>query len=317
MFYGVKKINPKTEKQTQEQSILVLWQIDGFEGGTGSRKEFLLSVARRFEKQNKGIMVSVITHTTESAETSMENGDFPHMISYSNGLKISNYSNIESEYKFEHSTLNKKTYALPWCRGNYYLFSHASEKVDLTSENLENKRLIVSKAENTQPLVALCLENYKIENFESYLPLDAYVNFVSDKKAVLLGTQRDVVRLTNRGLDFNYKLLDVFTDLYQYVSITTDDNLLNIYCQKFVQLLLSETTQKQLNKICMSSQYYSVEQNVKAIELMNNSTNKYTISPLIDKNSLLTIHSNSLKAVKGDNQAILNLKKLFNIPWKI
>ena len=187
-----------------------MWNIDGFEGGSGSRKEFLLSVARRFEKQNPGVLVTCINHTKESAENSMANGDFPHMISYSLGLKISNYSTIESSYKFDAGGLDKKTYALPWCRGNYYLLSHSTEKVDFASENLSNKRLIVSKSSDTQPLVALCLENYKIEQLETYSPLDAYVNFVADKHSVLLGTQRDVVRLTNRGLSFNYKILNNF-----------------------------------------------------------------------------------------------------------
>ena len=88
IFIGKNKITEqnKITFPAEYKGIISLWQIDGFEGGSGSRKQFLLKVARDFEKQNQGVLVMVINHTFLSATENIERGILPDLISFSNGV---------------------------------------------------------------------------------------------------------------------------------------------------------------------------------------------------------------------------------------
>ncbi len=313
LFYGVDKIKQKSVgEQYKYEGVLVIWQIDVFEGGYGSRKQFLLNVASEFEKQNQGVLVLCISHTVESAKQSLTNGEAPDIISFGAGVEIENFSEINTKLKFSYSTLKNKVYALPWCRGNYYIISHIENGKGLQKENLS--RAIVSQNAYTQPLTALVLEGYKLTLFESYQPLDAYVRFVADKNSILVGTQRDVVRLTNRGLDFNYQILSEFSDLYQYVAITTNNNAMKYYAEKYVELLLGEKWQKKLENICMASCYYTVNSEIEGIKAMNNMDIKHSISPFTHPKVILSMQELSESAVLGNKEDGLKLKNMLNIP---
>jgi len=76
-----------TEPQ-EYKGIITIWQIDGFEGGAGSRKQFLLKVAREFEKENDGVLVMVMDQTLKGATENIKSGKIPDIISYSNGLEV-------------------------------------------------------------------------------------------------------------------------------------------------------------------------------------------------------------------------------------
>ena len=98
-FYGVRKISAEnvTTKSEEYQGVLSLWQIDSFEGGIGSRKQFLLKIARGFEKKHKGVLVMVTNITKDGAEENFKNGIYPDMISYGNGVDVKNFSEIKTE----------------------------------------------------------------------------------------------------------------------------------------------------------------------------------------------------------------------------
>ena len=58
----------KVIKQTQKYDVLLeAWSVDVFEGGCNSRRDFLAKTAIKFEKQNKGALVSVTSYTAEGA----------------------------------------------------------------------------------------------------------------------------------------------------------------------------------------------------------------------------------------------------------
>ena len=61
LFFGKNFIYRKAESEGAKnyKGIINVWQIDSFEGGTGSRKNFLSDVARTFEKKNDGVLVMV------------------------------------------------------------------------------------------------------------------------------------------------------------------------------------------------------------------------------------------------------------------
>ena len=74
-------------------TVLVMWHVDTFEGGTGSRQDFLMKSAVEFEKQNNGVLVSVIKHTEESVHENFSRGILPDMISFGVGVyDVVNYA---------------------------------------------------------------------------------------------------------------------------------------------------------------------------------------------------------------------------------
>ena len=70
---------------------------------------------------------------------------------------------------------------------------------------------------------------------------------------MLLGTQRDVHRLERRGVSVRVKPLGEFSDLVQYLSVTTTDGVKGGYAKKFLQHLRSQEVQKTLGDIGMIS----------------------------------------------------------------
>ena len=87
---------------------------------------------------------------------------------------------------------------------------------------------------------------------------EAYVNFINNKASVLLGTNRDVFRMENRKFagketDVIYEPLLSFSDLVNYVSITTAETKKKKVCLDFIKFLLSERVQKSINNIGLFS----------------------------------------------------------------
>ena len=83
-----KGLKEKALANSPKKFILELWHIDTFEGGKGSRKDFLLSSSLKFEKKNN-IIISVISHSIESATLALQNS-CPDLISCGNGIDIVN-----------------------------------------------------------------------------------------------------------------------------------------------------------------------------------------------------------------------------------
>ena len=146
----------------------------------------------------------------------------------------------------------------------------------LNAKEQEKSSLIVSQAEFTQPLVAMLLEGLEFDKIEVLKPMDAYVKFTENKNAFFLGTQRDVVRLANRGMQVEVSPLNTFNDLYQYVAMTCGDVKKQVYASRFIEYLVSDNVQKQLNKISMFSPYIKVSMYFNlSINILITYTNNY------------------------------------------
>lgn len=96
------------------------------------------------------------------------------------------------------------------------------------------------------------------EKYNLQSPYDAYINFISGKSSMLLGTQRDIARMENRVLagsenDFLCQPLGEYTDLVCYISIIESEEAIVNVCKDFVKFLLSETIQSKLMNIGMLS----------------------------------------------------------------
>ena len=306
IFVGKDKIKEqgKITNSAEYRGIITLWQIDGFEGGSGSRKQFLLKTAREFEKKNEGVLVMVINHTFLSAKESMEKGILPDLISFSNGVELKEMESLTVKKTVLGGKVGDKVYATAWCRGGYVLLKNPNAK------NKESNTIIVSQKEYTQPLVALMLEGIEFENIKSFSPLDAYVNFTAGKEEYFLGTQRDVVRLTNRGFEFICTPLTEYNDLYQYVALTSKDKVKKALAKNFIDYLLSDKVQKSLNQISMFSPYLEVEFDNENLSLMQKINGKKTISAFNHVSTLTQMQEDAIEGVKGNQNAINKIKKI-------
>ena len=231
---------------TEYQGILTLYAVDTFEGGVGSRTDFLLKAATGFEKKNRGILISVENHSVQSFCNQLERGIVPDMVSYGVGLSEVILHAVELGEKGGGGTYAGKSYALPWCMGAYCLISHGELPA-------RPRTLIVSQGEYNQPLLALHASTYRADSYQTYEPLAAYTAFLSHSDRVLLGTQRDVHRLERRGVSVRVKPLGEYSDLVQYLSVTTTDSVKGAYAKKFLQHLRSEEVQRKLEDIGMIS----------------------------------------------------------------
>lgn len=275
------------EKNDEGKIILSIWQIDTFEGGTGSRRQFLESVTNDFESKNPNVLVMVTNHTIEGVKESFEKDVFPDLISYGNGVELKNLTEIKNVKSFKGGIVDDKTFATPWCRGGYYLIANA-KKIKSIDQVISN--VIISQSEYTLPIIAFFKDNFSAKNYFFYKPLDAYVNFVAGKSDWLLGTVRDLDRLERRGFQVITKPIENYNDLYQYISITTKNEDKVLLAQEFIELLLSERHQKRLNEIKMYSVFYQMEYN----SSLNGSAkfnNFLTVQPFLDSGLIKEIQN--------------------------
>ncbi|MBR5191804.1 MAG: hypothetical protein IKW33_00145 [Clostridia bacterium] len=315
--FGIYHLSKDKENISKEyKCIITLWHVDTFEGGTGSRKQFLQNQAKNFEKKNKGVFIMVTSYNIEGVKEQLAKGNYPDILSYGNGIDVKNLSEINSNLSFSASEINNKKYAFPWCRGGYVLIKNKN----LKSEKYKN--ITISKGQYSQPLLALFLELEQGElhkefsnDFSNYeinvlSPTKAYSNFVIGKTKYLLGTQRDVYKLLARGIDFESIPLTQFNDLYQYVSTTTLNVEKKFYADAFINFLLQEKEQKKLSQISMFSNYFSVDYENNTLKNMQLTKNSFTISPFISQGELTKLESLSLNAIKGNKEEINKIKNL-------
>lgn len=102
------------------------------------------------------------------------------------------------KYDFPYSKQNGKTYAVPWCRGNYMFFTLDGDFTDMTAENT-----VISEGNYSMALVAAACES--LAGGQAKSSVSAYVDFLNGKYKYLFGTQRDVARLNTRGAAYTAK----------------------------------------------------------------------------------------------------------------
>lgn len=208
----------------QTQSISI-WQIDGFEGGRGSRSQYLQNTGNKCFKNNK-VYVTVTALSADAARMNLEQGKMPDIISYSAGFYgIENY-------------VNKKDFAYKsWCRGGY-CFLTIDEGADFTDISAENTVINVGK-DNLSEIAAITCG---IGGAQSEEPTNAYLNLLNGNYKYLLGTQRDIFRLKTRNATFSVKPVTQFNDLYQNISILTSNNAKYDVCKRFVDYLFANNS---------------------------------------------------------------------------
>ncbi|MBQ7339246.1 MAG: hypothetical protein IJW43_00135 [Clostridia bacterium] len=301
--FGNKKINEKKGLIELESvsEILTLWHVDTFEGGTGSRKQFLSKVVREFEKKYKSVLIYVVEKTPESIKEDFSKNIYPDMLSFGNGISVNNLVELDVKLDYNFTKFGDKVLAVPWCRGGYCL---------IENPNFNKKQggniCSVSQGKFNLPLCNVLDSNLEIKINSQF---NAYLEFVNLKSRYLLGTQRDIVRLTNRNFSFTCTPLEYFNDLYQYVSVIDSGKSKTKISKLFVDFLLSEKIQKRLTEIDMISCFFDLEYQNENMKNLQKIKNLKSVSFLTEPKILLELQALSLKAANKDQSSILNLKK--------
>lgn len=216
----------RTAKASGEQKEgmrhIIVWQIDGFEGGKGSRKQYLQSAADRAFKNNSTYF-TVISLTADAARKNMQTGELPDLISYNAG-----FFGVE-----EYINATDFTYKC-WARGAYCILG--LDGADFSDINNENT--VINAGKDNLTAVAAAFSGLSAAATEE--PTNAYVQLINCKYKYLFGTQRDVFRLKARGVQFSVKPVNQFNDLYADVSILTRDQKKYATCLEFVEYLISD-----------------------------------------------------------------------------
>ena len=179
------------------------------------------------------------------------------------------------------------------------------------SKKGEEEKVAVSENTYNQPLLAAYLAKLSNYKFTFYKPLDAFLTFVSGKSKYLLGTQRDINRLENRELNYEIYPIKEFSDLYQYISITTNNKGKKLIAEDFINYLISKDSQEKLFKIGMFSPFYKVSFENKALEKMQETNiNSLTISAFTPKSNITLLKSYALKAFTGDEESVNKIKNM-------
>lgn len=295
------------EKSASYGTVIKLWHIDNFEGGRGSRADFLAARAAEFEKKNSGIYILITVHTKESAALCFESGIYPDAISYGTGFSDA----AETAYpmtslEFAAAKISGKTYAYPWCYGGYGIFSLKGE---IDRSNIKGK-IVLNRAGGA---AAAALEGINIENFVIDDGTCAYVDFLNGKYDYLIGTQRDIARFETRGVQVYFSPFDSFSDLFQYITIMTNDSAKSTIARAYINHLLSANSQKKLTAIYMLSHTHSIydSQSPHLFEL-EKVRPKTTLPAFTASKYLQEFYESAILAVKGNEQS-LNILKNFAV----
>lgn len=265
---GIKQSKNGSAAQSDEKIYIELWHIDTFEGGTGSRAAFLSAVAKQYEKNNR-VCVTVKTQTALSAAEFFAKGIYPDLLSYGNGVALP-YEMLVKIYG-----KNPYEYAVPWCMGGY---------VRIVRKGVNATKTILSVQDNALSLVAVGYEEMSLPNMAEVPSNLAIYEFYKNKEAALIGTQRDLYRLENKGIDIEVAPLTVFNDLYQYVSVLSVSGEKVKAANAFVGYLLSDGVQSKLSRIGMRSFFFSVGDG--AVSVLDGVNYSLVTPPLIKKDEL-------------------------------
>lgn len=205
------------DMQTQTISV---WQIDGFEGGRGSRSQYLQNIGDKCFKDKK-VYISVTSLSADAARINLQQGKIPDVISYPAG-----FYGIESH-------INKSDFIYKsWCRGGY-CFITLDENAEFADISDENTVINAGKDNLSDVAAVMC----GVGGAQREEPTNAYLKLLSGKFKYLLGTQRDIFRFITRNEAFSVKPVTAFNDLFQNISILTKNVSKYSICNRYVDYL--------------------------------------------------------------------------------
>lgn len=260
-------------KPAGHEQILTLWHVETFEGGVGSRGDFINGRAVEFGEKGRHVLVK--THTAESAKAALEKGEKPDLVSF--GIGADFVVPLVKQVTLTVAGDKIKSRAFVWAQGGYFLFRKSGDETPV-------KTLTISDGGKNLPHGAVRLTGVKYENIETVKSTDAYLKLISGKTDAMIGTQRDIRRFTVKNYAYIATPLEKYNDLYQYVAITTDDENKLPTAKAFAEYLLSEKTAKKISSLYMMPRYFSLSDS--PLQSYDAAKNEKTISPFISPENL-------------------------------
>ena len=278
-------VKPQTQQPNGYQGVVEMWNVESFEGGVGSREAWLVNRAAKFEAANKGLFVHVTTLTVEQLESKLAEGQRFDMVCFSRGVGSlvkdrlapfkGSVNSIKDNYLIS-GQVEGSVYAVPVYSGAYCLFARTEQLsadrllADALSAKFTRKvgknivelqPLVCGFTPYNSPLSALALSGGKGKASvdEAITQYQAYEKFVANQTAVtLLGTQRDMYRLGQRESNGKidklcYAPLGGYTDLVQYVAVSSSAGDKAESCSQFIEYLTSNEAQSTLVNLSMFS----------------------------------------------------------------
>lgn len=251
------------EEVKLEECFLELWNIDTFEGGKSSRGVFLEKQAITFQNQNSGVYIICKTLNAQQAKLQLSSGSTPDFVSFGVGIGGVFRPLAQELINFDVRAELKNNFAVPWCMGGYVLCSKKYEHSDVKNL-LSTGKVFGFGNQNNMAVNVMKSYNGNTENLyeksmqKDYSSYSAYQDFLVDKFDVLVGTQRDYFRLSNRlslgALNgCNFMFTEGFSDLIQWFSVLTSDKSKQEIINKYISFILSDFVQKKLENIGMFS----------------------------------------------------------------
>ncbi|MBR4270539.1 MAG: hypothetical protein IKQ31_02565 [Clostridia bacterium] len=252
-------------------TILELWEVDTFEGGSASRAKFLERKAYSYQKETLSTYILVRSLSLSQVSIMLRQGEKPDLVSFGVGAgevllpfckAFSAVPAIRSDLLLC-GLFEGAQFAVPWCVGGYCLcmdsdLGEIDEDNLISLEEKSEKELIGTGMGYNVSTYALNDSLKKRVSKTSYTQYEAYEEYLSRNSfLVLLGTQRDFYRLNNkvdRGVlgPIKYSYLDGYTDLEQCFSVCCDGEA-KTKAEGFINFVCSETNQATLVDIGMFS----------------------------------------------------------------
>ncbi len=252
--------------------IYTIWHIETFEGGSKSRLTFLKSIARKIESENKGVLIMIKQIEPDKLESELNEGA-PDIFSFGFGVgklilpslaELNSAFNVRDEF-VESGSFNKQLFALPYIVSGYAEFSHGGQV----------KNYYCGENEYIHPEKIYSALNYALTERQSQY--EAYKDFIYDDESKLIGSARDVFRVSNLNAvgraSASITPIDSYTDLIQYIGIKTNDEITN----KFLAMALDDEHQRSLVDYGLFSSKYPKIYSSGIYDIMENALYSATI----------------------------------------
>lgn len=253
-FFAIRKAKDYEiyKEQKIETKIYTIWNVETFEGGAKPRINYLKNIAKEVEKQHDGVSFMIKTIDSNLLENELKYST-PDIISFGYGvgkiflpyLKYLNKTFDVRDELIESGSFNGKLYALPYIVSGYAFFSHETE----------NDTFYCGKTEFTKPETVYTSLNLTPNNMESQY--ESYKHFINNKKSCLLGTARDLYRISNLNnigrTNASITPINTYTDLLQYVGVTKLDAIID----EFLYSIFSKKNQSKLSDYSLFSSLYN------------------------------------------------------------
>ncbi len=232
--------------------VYEVWHIESFEGGGGSRFQYLKNLALLYEKTHPTDLFLIKLVQAEDVEELLS-ASSPDLISFSEQTAktiLPHLQTLENNYGVKDNFLNSAMFnnqlkGLPYIASGYCYFTKSEIS---SSENLE----LYTANSNSHSAISL-LNNEIVNQNSTMTSFQCYCKFVNSKNIKLLGTARDLYRLQhlqNLGrLSFNCEPVNEFSDLIQYLGIINSSQAVN----EFIEFVINDENQINLSKIGLFS----------------------------------------------------------------